>query len=111
LSDVKSEIHIHPKIGEGILHIVFSDSRFGNMKASPRKYASISILERLKKGELRVEDGFSEGTFLVDIVVSSEETYCRTTLRITIPHDHMGIAMRRLTRFERLRIRIWGLRT
>jgi hypothetical protein len=112
-SDISSQIDIHPKIGEGILHVVFSDSRFNSIliRDAQRKYASASIHERLERNELRVEDGFSQGTFLVDVVVSSEEAYCRTKLKITIPADYMGITMRRLSRLERWKNRIWGFRT
>jgi len=111
-SDISNQINIHPIIGEGLLHIAFSDSRFKDIpiKDAPTKYASVSIFERLRINELRVIDSFSIGDFIVEVVVSSNEAHCKTKMRISIADNYRAIKMTKLTRFERLKLRLGLLR-
>jgi hypothetical protein len=112
-SDISKQIDIHPVIGEALLHAVFSDSRFRFIPTDPNiptRFASISIFDRLTHNRgLRVEDSFSLGYFVVDVLVSSNETYCRAKFRIQVVEHHTAIEMRKLTRLENFKLRFFKI--
>jgi len=98
-SDIVKQTDIHPMVGEALCHVIFSDSRFRDWPVnSPTRYASISIYDRLVRNELRVEDSFSLGNHVVEVVVSSDEAYCKAKFKVQIPDHFMAISMRKLTR-------------
>ena len=81
-TDLSGNVDI-PMIGEWILHIVFSDSRFEQWQPNaPMRFASVSMKPRLENYSPRVEDMFSDGYFVVELVVTSDETHCRELFRI-----------------------------
>lgn len=108
-SDLSNEVNIYPIIGEAICHVIFSDSSFKYIQVSdvPTRYASISILDRLRTNELRVEDSFSIGSFVIVIVICSEETYCKAKFKVEIQDHHNAIFMRKFTRYESFKLRVF----
>ena len=100
-SDISEQIDIHPIIGEGLCHVVFSDSRIMGIQ---NRYAFISILNRLKENEFREEDGFSTGNFVVQIIVSSDEAHCKGKFKIEVPGHFNAIRMCKLTCFQSFKL-------
>jgi hypothetical protein len=108
-SDLSEQINIHPFIGEGICHVIFSDSRFRGIQTRYARHAFISILDRLKKNEFREEDGFSVGRFIVEVIISSNEAYCKGKFIVDISDDFETIFMRKLTRYQSIMFRIFKI--
>jgi hypothetical protein len=96
-----------------LLHVVFSDSDFANMNVdAPRRYACISTVDRLdtplrptgQSNNLTVEDSFTNGDFLVEISVSSDEgPYKISKFLVTVDTDWRNLRMRKISQLERLR--------
>jgi hypothetical protein len=97
-----------------LLHVVFSDSDFANMNIiGPRRYACISTIDRLQveprpagqANNLRVEDSFTDGEFIIEISVTSDEgPYKISKFLVTIGTDWSGLKMRKISRLERLSV-------
>jgi hypothetical protein len=96
------------------LHVVFSDSDFSRREfpKTPKRYASVAIFERLhgawRSGNwptnLVVPDSFTNGRFIVEVVITSEEgVYAKTRFWIDVDSDWKKLRMERITRTVRLR--------
>jgi hypothetical protein len=98
-TDLSPSVEIHPKIGHAILHVIFSDSSFANIpiRNAPRRYASISILERLQNNDLRVEDSFTLGDFDINLLVTSDRGHCKGKLRVHVDTNHLALSMTKLS--------------
>lgn len=84
-SDLRLETAIDPKIGEELLHIVFSDSTSGMfpIRDAGTRYAMISTMQNLKQYHLKVEDSFAEVDCEAELTIISEGGYCKTRASIT----------------------------
>jgi hypothetical protein len=105
-SDISEQIDIHPIIGEGLCHVIFSDSRIMGIQ---NRYAFISILKRLRENEFSEEDGFATGNLVVYVIVSSDEAHCKCKFKIEVPGHFNAIRMCRLTRFESFKLRFFKI--
>jgi hypothetical protein len=96
-SDLSSEINIHPKLGEELLHVMFSDSRFGNVliTKAPTRYASVSAMDALQYDNIRVENSFTNGEFEIELVVTSEEASCKSQFKVHIDENHMALSRKK----------------
>lgn len=71
-----------------------------------QKYAAISTDESLNHSGIVVEDGFAEGDFIVVVTVTSDETATKATFRVDVKRDYRKLRMKKLTRFENLKLRL-----
>jgi hypothetical protein len=98
-----------------LVHVVFSDSEFANTpvaNGTPTRYACVSTVERLSPRlrpahlaiNLRVEDSFTNGEFLVDLIITSDEgPYKRCRLLIQVDQNWENLTMLIYSRRFRLR--------
>jgi hypothetical protein len=110
LSDLKESVDIQ-KDNWDILHVVFANRSFAQNPTevnTPRRYASLSKKERLKKNELTVEDSFTEGNFQIEVIVNSEETNTKARFKVHVDSDYINLSMNMLpqpTRTEKIKYR------
>jgi hypothetical protein len=112
-SDLTTSRNIQAHSNE-LLFVVFSDSDFPNQRIedAPTRYASIGILERLKSNELRVEDSFTNGEFIVEIIITSDEgQYTKGKFRINVGKNWRDLTMKNLSPSERLKAKLNSLFT
>jgi hypothetical protein len=108
LTDLREETDIHPFIGDELLHVVFSASWLDRNEQPGIRYhrfAEISIYDRVRGNTLREEDGFTTGDFMVEVVVTSEGAYARAKLLIHVEENFLGLRMKKLSRFEILKLK------
>jgi len=106
LSDLKDTVDIQ-KDNWDILHVVFANSSFPSKQVSaPTRYASFSKKERLKTNRLVIEDSFTVGDFLIEIMVNSEETNTKAHFKVHVDTDYMNLSMNMLpqpTKIEKIK--------
>jgi hypothetical protein len=105
LNDLQEETNIHPFIGEELLHVAFSAVWFCNEQPGIKyhRYAEISILDRIKGNQLREDDSFTTGNFIVEVFVTSEGAFTKAKLRIHVEDNFHRIGIKKLSRFEVLK--------
>jgi hypothetical protein len=105
LNHLQEEANIHPFIGEELLHVAFSALWFCNEQLGIKyhRYAEISTLERLRRNDLREEDSFTIGDFIVEVIVTSEGAFTKGKLRIHVEENFHKIGIKKLSRFEVLK--------
>jgi hypothetical protein len=112
VNDISESMNIQANSSR-LLHVVFSDSDFANTDVNaPRRYACISTFDRLETplrgpagqtNNLRVEDSFTNGEFVVEITITSDEGHYTTSrFLINVDTDWTNLKMKKLTRFGRL---------
>jgi hypothetical protein len=105
--NVSVEKNIQPKEGLELVHVVFSDTRFRNASMEgEHKFASISTNDSSNNFKIVVEDGFAEGDFIIEIIITSDERATKIRFRVHVDQDFMGLPMNKLSRFENLKVRL-----
>jgi hypothetical protein len=90
-----------------LVHVVFSDTRFRNASMEgEHKFASISTNDSSNNFKIVVEDGFAEGDFIIEIIITSDERATKIRFRVHVDQDFMGLPMNKLSRFENLKVRL-----
>ena len=106
LSDLKDTVNIQ-KDNWDILHVVFANSSFPSTQvAAPTRYASFSKKERLKTNEVVIQDSFTVGDFLIEIIVNSDETNTRAHFKVHVDTDYTKLSMNMLpqpTKIEKIK--------
>ncbi|MGB7955121.1 MAG: hypothetical protein WCF23_14175 [Candidatus Nitrosopolaris sp.] len=109
VTDLSAKRTIQAQSSE-MVHVVFSDSDFDTTPVSTRatRYACISTIEILtpdikgrnerRANKLRVEDSFSDGTFDIEIMITSDEgSYKRAKFRVTVDKDYRKLNMQKMS--------------
>jgi hypothetical protein len=94
------------------LFVAFSAKWFKNIQAvdTPQRYASIAVSDSVRTNLFRVEDSFTTGDFIVEIVATSEDAYCKAILSITVKDDYQALKMEKLSWYKRMKFRLHGLK-
>ena len=109
LSDLRQ---IHPRGGEELLHIVFSDTHFPNilLQGAPQRLASVSIIDHMNNNDTNVANSFALGIFILQIRVLSDTGRCGAHFILQVGNNSFrDLRMRRLSWRESLGFRFGRL--
>lgn len=112
--DVAPKIRINPRVGKAELHVIFTDSRFGDIpvRDAPPRIGSISTLKHLQAVDIpeafAVEDCFSVGDFEAKLTITSHNGYCESKLLIHIDNNFLNSTIE-LSPWDRKKMKIKSL--
>jgi hypothetical protein len=108
LTDLKDTVNIQ-RDNWDILHVVFAYRYFSQIPTgenTPTRYASFSLKQRLPNNELSIEDSFTIGDYLIEIIINSEETNTKARFKVHVDANYMNLStnmLPQLTRIEKIK--------